>query len=65
MIAAGFGKLVNDEALGQDLFTRAVARLDEPEFTEGYDTGGIELIAWAADANALPTGVARRGKRAG
>ena len=61
MIASGFGKLVNDAARGQALFDQAVARIEEPHFAEGYDKGGVDLVAWAADANALPTGIARRG----
>jgi hypothetical protein len=63
MISAGFGKLVNDIPRGKDLFKQAVTRLDEPAFNEGYDGGGIDLLAWAADADALPTGIARRSKR--
>ena len=63
MIANGFGKLVNNAARGKALFARAVERVEEPDFSGGYEHGAADLMAWAADANRLPAGIARRGKR--
>lgn len=61
-IAAGFTKLTSDRARGQALFDSAMARMDEPAFSSGYERGAADLMAWAADANALPKGLAARGK---
>jgi hypothetical protein len=63
MIANGFGKLVNDGARGKTLFAGAIERVEEPEFSSGYERGAADLMAWAADANKLPAGIARRGRR--
>ncbi len=63
MISEGFAKLVGDKDGGAGLFARAMDRMDEPGFSKGYETGASDLMAWAKDANALPKGIAKRGKR--
>jgi hypothetical protein len=62
-IAEGFTKLTSDRARGQALFDSAMARMDEPSFSGGYERGAADLMAWAGDANALPKGLAARGRR--
>lgn len=62
MISSGFGKLVGDTARGKALFSTALERMDEADFSAGYQAGGADLMIWAKDANALPAGIARRGK---
>jgi len=62
MIASAFGKLVDEASRGDELFRGAVASIDDPRFSAGAATGAADLMAWAADAEALPTGLARRGR---
>ena len=63
MIANGFGKLVNDAARGKALFASAIERVEQPDFSGGYEQGAADLMEWAADANKVPAGIARRGRR--
>ena len=62
MMGAGFGKLVDDAAAGPPLFHQALDMQEDAGFRAGCEVGGDDLAAWAADANALPTGIARRGR---
>ncbi len=62
MISAGFSKLVSDSARGKKLFADAMERMESEDFSGGYEIGASELMAWAADANAIPKGIAGRGK---
>jgi len=64
MIAAGFGKLVNAPSQGRPLLSEAVTRMDQPDFAAGAEAGANDLMAWAQDANALPTSLAARGRKA-
>ena len=41
----------------------AIERVEQPDFSGGYEQGAADLMAWAADANKLPAGIARRGRR--
>jgi hypothetical protein len=59
MMSNAFGKLVGDEARGLEIFGRAVDLQSDGDFSAGSASGGDDLQAWADDANALPTGLAR------
>ncbi len=63
MMGAGFGGIVNNVEAGAGLFHKALQMQDDAAFGAGADIGGADLGAWAADANAMPTGIARRGRR--
>jgi hypothetical protein len=63
VISEGLSKLVGDRKAGADLFAKAMDLMDAPAFSKGYESGAAELMAWAKDANALPKGIARRGKK--
>ena len=62
LMGAGFGKIVDDAASGAELFHKALELQDDADFHAGSETGGDDLAIWAADANRLPAGIARRGK---
>ena len=63
MMRTGFGKLVDNAAAGPELFHKALELQEDAVFCAGAEVGGADLGVWAADANALPTGIARRGRR--
>ena len=63
MIGAGYGKLCGDAQRGTALFNRALDQQDDPRFAEGARCGESDLMAWAADANALPTSLTRHARR--
>ena len=63
MMRAGFGKLVGAIAQGAPLFRLALDRQDGTEFQDGASVGEADLLAWAADANALPANLTRYGRR--
>jgi hypothetical protein len=63
MMRAGFGKLAGAIAQGAPIFRLALDRQDGPEFQEGASVGETDLLAWAADANALPANLTRYGRR--
>ncbi len=62
LMSAGFGKITADEAAGAGLFHTALEMQDGAAFSAGAAAGEADLEAWAADANALPSGLARRGR---
>ena len=62
LMGAGFGKIVDNAEAGARLFHQALEMQDDANFHAGSETGGEDLAAWAADANVLPTGIARRGR---
>ncbi len=59
MMSNGFGKLVGDEARGMDIFGQAIDQQSGGDFASGAEAGSADLHAWADDANALPTRLAR------
>ena len=59
MMSNGFGKLVGDEARGMDIFGQAIDQQSGGDFASGAEAGSADLLAWADDANALPTRLAR------
>jgi hypothetical protein len=59
MMANAFGKLAADESLGMTLFGQAVDLQADETFLDGSRVGSADLTTWAADANALPTALAR------
>ncbi len=59
MMANAFGKLAGEDSLGMDLFGQAVDLQSDADFGEGARAGAADLGNWAADANALPTALAR------
>jgi hypothetical protein len=63
MMRAGFGKLAGAIAQGAPIFRLALDRQDGPEFQAGASVGETDLLAWAADANALPANLTRYGRR--
>lgn len=60
MIEAGFARLVDQPDAGPALFRRGLDMQVDADFLEGAGAGAADLAAWAADANALPTGIAKR-----
>ncbi len=60
MMGAAFGKVVDQADAGPALFRVALDMKVDADFNEGSDEGGKEVIAWFADASAMPTGIARR-----
>ena len=62
MMSAGFSKLVHAASAGAALFQKAVEMQGDPAFRAGAAVGGADLAAWAADASAMPTGIARLGR---
>jgi hypothetical protein len=65
LMGAGFGKIVDDPKAGAGLFHEALEMHDDADFQAGSESGADDLAAWAADANAMPAGIARRGRGAG
>ena len=65
MMSNALGKLVGDETRGLDMFGQAIDRQSDPHFAGGFEVGSADLLAWADDANCLPTGLAKHlGSRA-
>ncbi len=63
MMEAAFGKLVDQSEAGPALFRHALSMQVDATYLEGVEAGGADFAGWAADADALPTGMARRGRR--
>jgi hypothetical protein len=59
MMGAGFGQLIGDKMQGPALFRQALDHQDDAKFQEGASFGEADLLAWAADANALPANLTR------
>ncbi len=63
MMSNALGKMMCDEMRGLEFFGQAVDLQSEPDFIAGQAAGAQDLTAWAEDANALPTQLARHLER--
>lgn len=59
MMGAGFGQLIGDKTQGPALFRQSLDHQEDARFQEGASFGEADLLAWAADANALPANLTR------
>ena len=59
MMGAGFGQLIGDKTQGPALFRQSLDHQEDQAFQEGASFGEADLLAWAADANALPANLTR------
>ncbi len=59
MMSNALGKLAGSDPMGMDLFGKAVDLQSDATFSGGAEAGASDLNAWAANAEALPTGLAR------
>ena len=59
LMSNALGKLVGDDTQGMTMFGQAIDRQSDAEFLKGCESGSADLLTWADDANALPTGLAR------
>ena len=60
LMETALGKLVENDAVGPHLFRVALGQRQEADFAAGAAAGEQDVEAWYADANAMPTGIARR-----
>ena len=59
LMSNALGKIICDEMRGLEIFAQGVDLQSDPQFFEGLSAGAQDLTAWAEDANALPTQLAR------
>ena len=60
LMETALGELVENDAVGPHLFRVALGQRQEADFAAGAAAGEQDVEAWYADANAMPTGIARR-----
>lgn len=59
MMANALGKLAGNDGMGMELFGKAVDLQGDATFAGGAEAGASDLNTWAANAEALPTALAR------